>query len=84
MKKYKINNNPTQTPSDETINKQKKDFGMLFQDYEKVTKRPKKPAYKDPKYFFLLLILALVAYFIYESAKKEEKESKPKIELENN
>lgn len=73
MKKYRVNNH-SQLPSDERIKSQKQDFGMLFHEYEKVTKRPKKPIYKDPKYFFLLLFIALAAYIIYEFNSESESE----------
>ena len=66
MKKYKINKeNKTKLPSDESLDRQK-DFGKLFHEYENFTKRPKKPIYKNPKYFLFLFVIALLAYLLAE------------------
>lgn len=84
MRKYKLNsdNNP-KLPSDESIEKQK-DFGKLFHEYENFTKRPKKPMYKDPKYFLLLVVLLLLAYLVFEVVNKEgENKGKEPIERVN-
>lgn len=70
MKKYKLNKDKKLlSPSKQKMESQK-DFGKLFHHYEKFTKRPKKPLYKDPKYFFFLLILVVLAYFISEYAQR--------------
>ena len=50
-----------------------KDFGRLLHDYENFTKRPKKPIYKDPKYFFVLIAVVVLTYVIYEITYKENK-----------
>lgn len=64
MKKYKINNeNKTKLPSDESMDRQK-NFGKLFHEYENFTKRPKKPIYKNPKYFLFLFVIALLSYLL--------------------
>lgn len=66
MKKYRLNKNKKPSlPSKEAMEKQK-DFGKLFHNYENFTKRPKKPIYKDPKYFFFLLIIIAIVYLISE------------------
>ena len=66
MKKYKINKeNELKTPSDESLNKHK-DFGKLFSEYENFTKRPKKPIYKNPKYFLFLFLIITLAYILAE------------------
>lgn len=68
MKKYKLNKDKKpDLPSKEAMDKQK-DFGKLFHEYEKYTKRPKKPIYKDPKYFLFLLIIVMIVYLISEYA----------------
>lgn len=66
MKKYQLNKDKKPSlPSKEAMDKQK-DFGKLFHQYENFTKRPKKPIYKDPKYFFFLLLIAAIFYLISE------------------
>ena len=70
MKKYKLNKDTKlRSPSSQKMEKQK-DFGKLYHEYENFTKRPKKPIYKDPKYFFFLLILVVLAYLISEYAQR--------------
>jgi len=67
MKKYKLNKDKKQEElSSEEIRKYK-DFGKLVHNYEKATKPIyKKPLYKDPKTFIILLIIVLLAYLIAE------------------
>lgn len=66
MKKYTLNKDKKPSlPSKEAMAKQK-DFGKLFHQYENFTKRPKKPIYKDPKYFFFLLVIVVIVYLISE------------------
>ena len=68
MKKYKLNKDKKPVlPSKEKMDKQK-DFGKLFHQYENFTKRPKKPIYKDPKYFLFLMIIVVIVYLISEYA----------------
>lgn len=71
MKKYTIHNEQS-SPSDEAITKQK-DFGKLLGNYEKVTKRPKKPIYKDPKYLLFIVLLLVLAFVVFEVFDEEEK-----------
>lgn len=72
MKKYTLNTeNKPAVPNDDTIGKHK-DFGALFHEYENFTKRPKKPLYKDPKYFLLLIIIAILSYVVYELINKDQ------------
>lgn len=42
-----------------------KDFASVSHRYERLTKRPKRPLYKDPKLFLLLLILGLMFLLIF-------------------
>ena len=66
MKKYKLNKDKSpDIPSKKSMDKHK-DFGKLFHSYENLTKRPKKPIYKDPKYFLFLFISVVVVYLISE------------------
>jgi hypothetical protein len=65
MKKFILNkDNKDLNPTDEQIKRQK-DFSRLHHDYEKLTKRSKRPLYKDPKLFMLLFILGLVLFLIF-------------------
>lgn len=65
MRKFKINrsNNNTE-PSDEQI-KRHKDFSRLSHEYQQLTKRSKKPIYKDPKKFLYIIIAGIIIYIIY-------------------
>ena len=66
MKKYNLNKDKKPSlPSKKQMAKHK-DFGRLFHEYENFTKRPKKPIYKDPKYFLFLFIIAVIVYLISE------------------
>jgi hypothetical protein len=41
-----------------------KDFSRLKANYDKTTKRPIKPIYKDKKFFLGLLIIVIIAYLL--------------------
>jgi hypothetical protein len=63
--KYKINRdqkNPS-VPTKEQMQKYK-DFGSLKANYDKTTKRPLKPIYKDKRFFLGLLIIVIIAYLL--------------------
>lgn len=65
MKKFILNKDKKElNPTDEQIKRQK-DFSRLHHDYEKLTKRSKRPLYKDPKLFMLLFILGLVLFLMF-------------------
>ncbi|MEJ6617515.1 MAG: hypothetical protein QNL61_11480 [Crocinitomicaceae bacterium] len=65
MKKFILNKEKTDlNPTDVQIKRQK-DFSRLHHEYEKVTKRSKRPLYKDPKLFMLLFILGLVLFLMF-------------------
>ena len=60
MRKFTLNRDKKSlNPTDEQIKRQK-DFSRLHHDYERLTKRGKKPLYRDPKLFMLLLILGIM------------------------
>lgn len=42
-----------------------KDFASLSHQYERLAKRPKKPLYRDPKLFLLLLIIGLMFLLVF-------------------
>jgi len=65
MRKFVLNTDKKKTtPTDEQIKRQK-DFSRLHHEYETLTKRGKKPLYRDPKLFMLLLILGLVLLLMF-------------------
>jgi hypothetical protein len=66
MKKYRINKNQKAKPKLTKSDIQRyKSFNSLMLQYDEVTKRSKIPLYKNKKLFMLLLILALIAYLIF-------------------
>ncbi|MDX2359871.1 MAG: hypothetical protein QNK23_03625 [Crocinitomicaceae bacterium] len=65
MRKFVLNTDKKKTtPTDEQIKRQK-DFSRLHHEYETLTKRGKKPLYRDPKLFMLLFILGLIALLVF-------------------
>ena len=70
MKKHRINKEDD-LPSDEEISNYK-DFGKLSHSYDKVTKRPKRPLYKDPKAFLGLLLIVIVVYIVSLDDENEQ------------
>lgn len=65
MRKFSVNTKKKSTlPTDEQIQRQK-DFARLHHEYERLTKRGKKPLYKDPKLFLLILILGIVLLLVF-------------------
>lgn len=73
MKKYKINRDqPPVPPSKETIAKYK-NFAQLSHEYDRLTKKPKVPLYKDKKMFLILLLIVAVAFVIAQMDDEETK-----------
>jgi len=69
MRKFTLNKDQKKlTPTEEQIKRQK-DFSRLHHDYEKITKRGKRPLYRDPKLFLLLFIIGLVFFLMYLESK---------------
>jgi hypothetical protein len=67
MRKYKVNRTGEQKlPSKETIEKYK-DFSRLSHEYDRLTKRPKVPLYKDKRMFLILLLIVLMAFLLAEA-----------------
>ena len=66
MKKYKINSNPKKPKkiTEKDILKYK-NFNSLMVNYNDITKRKKLPLYRNKKVFLFLILLALVAYLLY-------------------
>lgn len=64
MRKFSINRDKKELePNDEQI-KRHKDFSRLHHDYERLTKRGKKPIYKDPKLLLLLVLIGIILFLI--------------------
>lgn len=78
MREYKINRDKElELPSKETMEKYK-DFSRLSHEYDKLTKRPKVPIYKDKKMFLVLLLIVLVAFILAQlSEESAEKDKDP-------
>ena len=79
MRSYKVNkDNKEQLPNKETIEKYK-DFSRLSHEYERMTKRPKVPLYKDKKMFLVLLLIVLIAYLLsnYVGDEKGDESTEP-------
>lgn len=65
MRKFTLNKNSKEvTPTDEQIKRQK-DFSRLHHDYERITKRGKKPLYRDPKLFLLFLVIGIILLLMF-------------------
>ncbi len=78
MRKYKINRTQNvKLPSKEAMAKHKS-FGRLWHEYDRVTKRPTKPIYKDKKLFFILLFIALMAMILSQVANEDKKKDDKK------
>lgn len=69
MRKFTLNKDKKELTPTEAQIKRQKDFSRLHHDYEKITKRGKKPLYKDPKLFLLLLVLGLMFLLIFLESK---------------
>lgn len=64
MRKFSINREKKDLePSDEQI-KRHRDFSRLHHDYERLTKRGKKPIYKDPKLYLIFVIVGIILFLI--------------------
>lgn len=64
MRKFSINrDNKNLEPTDEQI-KRHKDFSRLHHDYERLTKRGKKPIYRDPKLYLLFVLIGIILFLI--------------------
>ncbi len=65
MRKFKINTSKSNLePTQEQILRYK-NFNALSQNHKKISKRPKKPLYKDPKMFLFIVLLGLIALLLF-------------------
>lgn len=51
-------------PSLEQIQRNQ-DFRKLYHDYERLTKRGKKPIYRDPKLYLLMVLIGIIALLLF-------------------
>jgi hypothetical protein len=65
MRKFKVNNDtqPKEPTKEQMV--RYKDFATISHRYDRIAKRPKKPLYKDPKLFLLLLIIGIVILLLF-------------------
>lgn len=64
MKKFVRNSDNKKTDPTEAQIQRQKDFSRLHHEYERLTKRGKKPLYRDPKLFLLLFLLGLILLLV--------------------
>ena len=65
MRKFTRNiDNKSLQPTEEQI-KRKKDFSRIHHDYEKLTKRGKKPLYRDPKALIFIVLVAVIILLLF-------------------
>ncbi len=75
MREIKVNRTKKKLePTPEQIRKHK-DFSRLTHEYDRLTKRPRKPLYKDPKLFMLIFIILLILFLVFMESREEEKPS---------
>lgn len=68
MRKFSIHREKKEIePTDEQI-KRHKDFARIHHDYERLTKRGKKPVYRDPKLYLLVVIIGIVLLLAFLEA----------------
>lgn len=66
MRTFKYTKEPKKDSiSDERV-KRYKDFATLSHSYTRLTKKPKKPLYRDPKLFLFLLLIGLIALLLFQ------------------
>lgn len=65
MRKYKLNTEKKSVePTQEQIRRYK-DFQTISTRYDRLTKRSKKPLYRDPKMFLLLVLLGVIMLLLF-------------------
>jgi len=64
MRKFTLNKEQKDlTPTQQQVDRNR-DFTRLHHEYERLTKRGKKPLYKDPKLFLLLFLLGIILLLV--------------------
>lgn len=65
MRKFSVNREKESLePTEEQI-RRNKDFSRLHHDYERLTKRGKKPIYKDPKLYLLVVLIGIILLVLF-------------------
>ena len=68
MRKFSIHREKKEIePTDEQM-KRHKDFARIHHEYERLTKRGKKPVYRDPKLYLLVVIIGIVLLLAFLEA----------------
>jgi hypothetical protein len=60
---------PGREPSDDELRRYR-DSGKLIHNYQRARDRLRRPIYRDPKAFLILLLIALVAWLVSQSTGK--------------
>lgn len=64
MRKFTLNKDKKEISPSKAQIERHKDFSRLHHDYEKLTKRGKKPLYRDPKLFLLFFLIGIILLLI--------------------
>ena len=65
MRKFSVNREKKSLePTKEQIHRHK-DFSRLHHEYERLTKRGKKPVYRDPKLYLLMVIIGILLLLLF-------------------
>lgn len=69
MRKFSINKEKKDLEPTEAQIKRQKDFSRLHHEYERLTKRGKKPIYRDPKLYLLIVLIGIILFLIFYEDK---------------
>ena len=69
-RQYRITPEGPQQPTEAEIARYRDPHRLIY-NYTRAVRRPRKPLYRDPKAFLLLLFIVLIAYLISEERQKK-------------
>lgn len=69
MRKFKLNRDTKEIEPNEEQIKRQKDFSRLHHQYETLTKRGKRPIYRDPKLYLLFVLVGIILFLILFEGK---------------
>lgn len=69
MRKFSINKEKKNLEPTEAQIKRQKDFSRLHHEYERLTKRGKKPIFRDPKLYLLIVLIGIILFLIFYEDK---------------
>ncbi len=72
-RQYRITPEGPQQPTEAEIARYR-DPKRLIYNYSKAVRRPKRPLYKDPKTFIMLVLIVLLAFMLAERADDRTKD----------